>query len=108
MAKHPDVFTRSIKMDGTIDLEKLKKLSRELQEDYERIHFQKTILEDGHQDIINRVNTRDNSTGMLRDGGWASRRASQAIQEANVIESRGFIEEQQRAQSPYQTINLQP
>ena len=87
-----------MKMDGTIDLAKLKLLSREIQEDYERIHFQKTILEDGLNDIINRVNTRDNSTGMLRDGGWASRRASQAIQEKSNIEERGFIEEKKIAQ----------
>ena len=105
--KHPDPYTRCIRMDGTIDLEKLKRLSRELQEDYERIHFQKTILEDGLQDIINRAGTLDRQTACVRGVEWASRRASQAIQEKSNIESRGFIEEQKIAQLTQQsTINL--
>ena len=96
--KHSDIYTRCIQGDGTVNMARLKRLSIEMQEEYERVHFKKTILEDGLQDIIQRVNTRDHSTGMLRDGGWASRRASQAIQEISNIESRGFIEEQQIAQ----------
>ena len=101
----PDIYTRCIQGDGTVNMARLKRLAVEMQDAYELSQSAKCILDSGLRDIINRVNTRDHSTGMLRDGGWASRRASQAIQEASNIEERGFIEEQKIAQLTHQPIN---
>lgn len=90
---HPDPYTRCIKLDGTVDLERLKRLSRELQEDYERLHFSKSIFESALYDVRDEVFRRNIATGKVRDADWAVDRAAKAIEEADKYETTAFEEE---------------
>ena len=93
MTQFPDIYTRCIKLDGTIDLERLRRLSREMQEAYETSQQSKGVLKTALQDIFYKADQFDKATGKVRDGMWAAMRAMKAIEEASQIETGGSIEQ---------------
>lgn len=90
--RYPDIYTRCIKMDGTIDLERLKRLSRELQEDYEDVCTHKTMLEMALSEIAIKIGTKDRKANKVRDGEWAKARARKVIDEVIRIETAALGE----------------
>jgi hypothetical protein len=99
MTQFPDIYTRCIKLNGSIDLERLRRLSREMQEAYETSQQSKGVLKTALQDIFYKADQLDKATGKVRDGMWAAMRAMKAIEEASQIETGGTIELQQLALS---------
>jgi len=79
-------------MDGTLDLERMKRISREMQEDYERVCTGKTMLELALGEIAMKVGTKDRQANTVRDGEWAKARARKVIDEVIKIETAAFGE----------------
>lgn len=105
MSKFPDIFSRCLCLDGSIDLKRLKRLSREAQIEHESLHSRYSVMETAMYEILSLVGKRERATGIVRDTNWVITRATKAIAEVSQNESRGFIELQQMAQLTHQPIN---
>ena len=105
--KYPDIYSHCIRIDGSVDLERLKVLSREQQVEYESYQSRYSVMETALYDILNLTGKVDRKTGVQRDTNWVIERATKAIEDAQNIESRGFIELQKLAQLTQQ-LNHQP
>lgn len=106
--RYPDIYSRCIKMDGTIDLERLKRLSRDIQEDYERVCSGKTMLEMALSEIAMKIGTKDRKANTVRDGEWAKARARKVIDDVIKIEAAAFGEAAASDQTNNQSLRSIP
>lgn len=107
--RHLDIYSRSMRMDGTIDLDKLKRISLEERLEHEAYISKCGVLESAMYDILSMVGKTDRKTGLIRDTNWVINRVAKAIADVSDIESEELSEYRKLVELYQQKpINHQP